>query len=183
MTRVLGLDPSLTGAGVATIVDAGHVHVDVDTIGSAKISDHLIDRHRRIRDHATAVLGHNLGEVTLAVVEAPAFSRSDPGTWERAGLWWRLVSRLVNAWIPVVEVSPSALKKFACNKGNANKTEVVSAMARLWPDVEVRDDNGWDALALAHIGAARLGLDVPSRAHHAAVLDRIAWPDNLPERR
>jgi Holliday junction resolvasome RuvABC endonuclease subunit len=69
------------------------------------------------------------------------------------------------------------LKKWATNSGRADKSDVAVAMARLWPSVDAESNDGWDALALAHIGAQALGWDVPSRAHHTPALAKVEWPD------
>jgi len=181
VTRVLGVDPSLTAAGIALIEDGAVVHLGKRGRGGRR-GETLTQRGERIFDIATHVLRLAHG-VDLLVIERPV---GGPGgsTWDRAGLWWAIVQPLVVLGGPVVvDVVPQHAKMLATGKGSASKTEVGVAMSRLWSDVDPtgRDDNEWDALALAHLGAARLGLDVPTRAHHQGVLDRITWPDNLPD--
>jgi hypothetical protein len=45
--------------------------------------------------------------------------------------------------------------------------------------VDAANDNEWDALALATMGAQWLGRATPSRAHHAAALAGAEWPLEL----
>jgi Holliday junction resolvasome RuvABC endonuclease subunit len=49
--------------------------------------------------------------------------------------------------------SPSEIKKFATGKGNANKEAMIIAAKKMYPGVEILDDNHADALLL--LGLAR----------------------------
>jgi crossover junction endodeoxyribonuclease RuvC len=177
VTRVLGVDPSLTATGLAIINDAitGNGHAQTATIRSAPVGPSLTARLARIDDITGDIEAH--AGADLVVIEGPSLHSRDAGTWERAGLWWHTIRRIHAYGVPVVEVPPTTVKKFATGKGNADKVAVSVAMSRLWPDVDAASDNEWDALALAHIGAQRLGMDVPSRAHHADALGKIQWPE------
>ena len=99
--------------------------------------------------------------------------------WDRAWLWGRTVDRLLAISVPVAVAPPTVVKKWAADKGSADKAAVAAAMTRLWPGVHPGNDNEFDALALATMGAQRLALDVPSRAHHAAALEKVEWPESL----
>lgn len=104
--------------------------------------------------------------------------------WDRAGLWWRIVHRLLGADIPVAVCPPTVRAKWATGVGGgpkATKALVAVAVARLWPDVDAASDDEWDALAMASLGAQHLGLDVPTRAHHSACRASVAWPDSIME--
>jgi hypothetical protein len=79
----------------------------------------------------------------------------------------------------VAVAPPTVVKKWAAGKGSADKAAVAAGVTRLWPDVEPGNDNEFDALAMATMGAQRLGLTVPSRAHHAACLEKVEWPEPL----
>jgi len=58
---------------------------------------------------------------------------------------------LMACGIPVLEVSPTSLKKFTTGKGRASKQEMLAAVKDLW-GFETKDDNQADALALACMG-------------------------------
>jgi crossover junction endodeoxyribonuclease RuvC len=201
--RVVGLDLSLTASGIATIRRDGDTYdeaaptqkpgqgdlllgtaesaaaAEVRTITSkGKRADSLSDRHRRLNRIGVEAYEAAFG-AQLVVVEGPSVMSQGGSNWDRAGLWWRVIGNLLHGDTPIAIVAPTQIKKFATGRGTADKTAVAVAMARMWPGVNAADDNQWDALTLAHIGAARLGYDVPQRAHHPAVLAAITWPEYL----
>lgn len=103
----------------------------------------------RGRQHATGELG---GVIRLAL-------------WERD--------------IPVVDVPPSSLKKYATGRGNAGKDQVLAAAIRRL-GFQGHDHNEADALWLRTMAQDRYGLHdggpaVP-KAHRSA-LDGVAWPE------
>lgn len=174
--RILGIDPSLVRTGVAVIDNpptTAHAGI-IESTGHR--GDSLTDRDTRLEHITAAVLDHRTPTTALAVIESGAFSRVGGSNWDRAGLWWRIVTRLHHHDIPVVAVPPTVLKKWATGRGNADKSDVAVAVARLWPDVDAPSNDAWDALALATIAAQHLGWPVPARAHHAGSLTRIDWP-------
>lgn len=173
--RVVGLDLSLTATGVAWIEDD---QVHTCTIGSKPAGALLADRNARLLNLESRIAEPRIN-AALVVVEAPSLHSKGAGTWDRAGLWWYVVRACSAQQVPVAEVPPATVKKFATGRGNADKSAVAVGMSRLWPDVEAGNDNEWDALVLATIGAQKLGMPVPSRAHHADALAKVAWPDGL----
>jgi crossover junction endodeoxyribonuclease RuvC len=173
--RVIGLDLSLTATGVAIIAGIdGHLASETTTLRSSPSGTGLAARERRADAIAAAVEMHIAG-AAMVVVEGPSLGSRDGHVWDRAGLWWHVVRRCMT-YAPVVEIPPATVKRWATGKGNADKATVAASLARLWPDVEPANDNEFDALALATIGAQRLGLPVPSRAHHADALAKVDWP-------
>ena len=164
--NVLGIDPSLTGTGVAT---AGGLH----TITSKPSDTTLTGRRARL-----TTIVHELDNIVLGVkpwrferipnlivIEAPSLAqKSQAGTLDRNGLWWLLVDRLHTLGIPVVEVSPSTLKKFATGKGNATKPDMRMALYQR-AGLDCRDDNQVDAWWLRQVGL-----------HFTDHPDRIALP-------
>ncbi|WP_051362936.1 hypothetical protein [Amycolatopsis thermoflava] len=176
MTRVVGIDPSLTGTGLATITSTDGPAVRV--ISSEPTPDPtLIDRDMRLELIVHAVETVAAG-ADLAVIEGPALGKASPHTWERAGLWWRIVNRLIARQVPLAVCPPTVRAKWATGKGNAGKAPVVAAIARMWPDVELVDDNAADALVFATMGAQRVGLAVPL-ARHRDALASVEWPAAL----
>ncbi|MFL6141609.1 MAG: hypothetical protein ACJ72N_07040 [Labedaea sp.] len=176
--KIVGLDLSLTATGAAAIQRdaAGLLSAHTITIpSSGERGARLATRRERLATIATTVLSWCAG-AGLAVLEGPAFSARDGHVWDRAGLWWAVVDQLNTADIPVAVAAPTTLKKFATGKGTANKTAVAAAVTRLWPDAQPGNDNEFDALVLAIMGAQWAGLDVPTRAHHAEVLSKVEWP-------
>lgn len=178
MTRVIGLDLSLAATGIAVIATVGgQVQVSTTTItSSGHRGDSLATRDARISRLTEAVLAAAKGD--LAVIEGPSIMSRGGSNWDRAGLWWHVVCSL-RLWMPVAVAAPTVVKKFAAGKGGADKASVAAGITRLWPDTEPGNDNEFDALALATIGAQRLDLPVPYRAHHIEALRKVEWPENL----
>ncbi|UBU10003.1 hypothetical protein [Nonomuraea gerenzanensis] len=172
--RVYGLDLSLTGAGIAS--SAGWS----DSIGRVGVTSMPLAE----RDLAIYQLAHEITELIgatadLVLIEAPAYSRSNGGAHERAGLWWRVVHRLHGWQIPVAEVLPHLRAVYATGKHTAKKTEVVDAVARRWPKWETGgDDNRADAVVLMAMGLDHLGHPLTAMpVKHRAALERVAWPE------
>lgn len=208
MPVIVGLDLSLTGSGIATVSVAGAeldgdgrtglvgysgesvgksgpenrsqpVLVDTRTIvSSGRKGAPLPSRIARIRRLRNAICDH-ARHADLVVVEAPAFASSTGQVWDRAGLWHHVMAAVDHLGIPYVEVAPTKVKKFATGKGNADKTAVAAAMSRLWPDVNPGNDNEFDSLALATLGAIRVAgraLPITVLERHREVVAGIDWP-------
>jgi len=178
MTRVVGIDLSLTGTGLAAITTGASGPVlDVQTIkSSGRKNDTLRQRRERIYQIASRVAQFAAG-AELSVIEGPSFLSQGGSNWDRAGLWWSVVDLLMLEPIDIAVAPPTVVKKFAAGKGNADKTAVAGGLVRLWGEAcKASNDNEYDALTLATMGAQRLSLPgVPSRAHHAAALASVAW--------
>lgn len=177
--RVLGIDLSLVKTGVGIIdYSQPECHARVELVESAgHRADSLLDRDRRMHRVTGDVLAFAPDSTTLAAIEGPAVSRIGGSSWDRGALWWRIVHRLHVQKVRVVSVNPSTLKKWATGRGNADKSDVSVAMARLWPHVDAPSNDGWDAIALATMAAQSLEWPVPSRAHHPESLSRVDWLD------
>lgn len=186
--NVVGLDPSLTAAGIAVITHPQHAStpnvpkaVSVGSGGSATDTD--TDTAIRIRRQAVRVIG-TIGQlapkVSLVVVEGlPRPNPNAPGRHsERCGLYWAVVAELAARRIPVAVCVPTSLKSFATGSGRAEKRDMIAAARELWPHAPIgNDDNKADALLLATAGAYRLGWHEPELPHHIA--PRITWPKGL----
>ena len=171
--RVIGLDLSLTGTGVSN----GQWAATIATTGRTGAT--LTDRASRIAHITSAVLEYTTG-AHLVVVEGPALSRKTGHMWDRAGLWWRIVGRLVGDGVPVAVVPPNIRALYATGRAGAGKDEVLLAAARRWPACPIANNNEADACVLASMGLDWLGCPLaPMPATHRAALAKVAWPDNL----
>lgn len=176
MTTVVGWDLSLTGTGVARITTTpgylsalGEVSDTEPRVFTQRVAStgkkgatlqQRNDRLVRMRNNIMAATLRS-GPVALILVEGPAFSSQVGQVWDRAGLWHLCVTAAAHQGIPVVEVAPAKLKKFATGRGNADKTAVTSALTKMWPAVTISSDDEADALNLASIGAIHHRLPVP----------------------
>lgn len=158
---VVGLDLSLTGAGIASLdLVTGALSTAVhrspapkqDTLGAH------VHRHRALVD---GIVQQTIAcDPALVVVEGLRFSVSaqDSSLSRRGFLWWAVVEGLVAAGAPVLEVTPSQIKKLGTGNGAASKDMMVAEYALAWPDA-TRDKNTQDradAAFAAALGAAFL---------------------------
>lgn len=171
--HVIGLDLSLTATGISD----GRWCDTITTTGATR--DQVAARAARIAHITTTVLEYTRG-VDLVVVEGPAPSRHTGKVWDRAGLWWRVVARLLDAETPVAVVSPSGRARYATGRGNAPKDQVLAAAVRRYPGVPIGNNNEADATILAAMGLDRLGCPLATVPQsHRAALDAVEWPDHI----
>ncbi len=160
---VLGIDPSLTGTGIA--YDGGRctIHTSSDQTDG--------ERLERIY---SAVLELAAQPTRLAVVEDLPTHGMGAG---RTGMAQGVVRlALHNLHIPLLTVTPATLKKYATGKGNAGKGDMRMALYQRL-GLDLRDDNQVDALFLRHLGLHLLGepvLDLPQV--NLSALVKLALP-------
>lgn len=171
--HVVGVDPSLTGTGVAST--AGWC----ERIGATDITTKTLDERLDAVDGLVDNIDAAIGRPDLVCIEIPAFSRTGGGVLERSALWWTVVRRLRRRGIPVAEAPIQARMRYATGKGTASKGAIIDAVARRWPAFETGgDDNLADAVVLAAIGAEHLGHPLaPMPAAHRAALTAVKWPE------
>lgn len=167
-TTIVGLDLSLTGAGVATIqpADLGNLaeglrRYGVHTFGRKGSKSESLDARRR-RIHTLIMQIRDVvmsldSTPDLALIESPATSQTTGHSHDRSGLWWGVVEMLYQLGIPTIEVGISKVKIYALGKGVGAKDEVMAAVIRRYTEVPVTNNNESDAFVLAAIGARLLG--------------------------
>lgn len=159
MTRVVGVDLSLTSTGLA---DADGC-TDRMRTKPDKGADALLDNLNRIANITRAVMdfaafGEDEQQAALVVVEGPAFSRGAMGGQHvRAGLWWTVAAGLTARTMRVLVVPPSTRAMYATGRGNAGKDEVLAAAIKRYPHHDITGNDVADAVILAAIGARLLG--------------------------
>lgn len=177
MTTVLGIDPSLTGTGIAFIDGYGHV-TDLLTIKTKPTTDDIASRLARF-EHILGEFGSAIDYADLVVIEQPAYSSRTGKQHDRSGLWWAIANAVIHRCEkPLVEVTPSARATYATGKGNAGKDTVIANVVRRYPNVDVQDNNQADALVLAAMGARHLGTPIEESLpqSHLRALEKVAWP-------
>jgi Holliday junction resolvasome RuvABC endonuclease subunit len=169
--RVAGLDISLTGTGIATLGGTTRV----PTKGRRK--DTLLERNARMKHITTRVL-EEVGTVDLACIEGPiGYATPGGSTWDRGGLWWRIVAALLERDIPIAVISPTARAKYATGSGASRKTAVLEAAQHRYGAILETDDEA-DALVLRAMGLHWLEqplAEVPDG--HRAALAGVQWPE------
>jgi crossover junction endodeoxyribonuclease RuvC len=189
VTYVVGLDLSLTSTGVAAVGETGYAFVVRVRSKAPTTVRHprtgkptqasLLQRHERLNSLAHRIVEAAAPAPLLVVVEQPAFSQTAGQQHDRSGLWWLVVRRFLSAEVPVVEVTPGQLKRYATGSGSAGKDEVLAAVVRRYGGVEVANNDEADALVLASMGARYLGfpIDEPLPKANASALDGVHWPE------
>jgi crossover junction endodeoxyribonuclease RuvC len=176
---VVGIDPSLTGTGIAS----SNGWVDVTGYKRPRAKNPGItqlphpERLAAMR-HILDTVFTSVGNPDLVVLELPAVSRSGGGAHERGWFWWQLYNQIHNHQIPIGLLSPNQRALYATGKGNAAKGAVIDAVTRRFPDWATEgNDNAADAVALMAAGRDWLGhpiADLPKT--HRAALDKAVWP-------
>jgi crossover junction endodeoxyribonuclease RuvC len=150
---VVGLDLSLTGAGIA-VEHEGQVEVSVEG-AKGRDGEPVTVRHRRIIDQSAKIATYITSisaQVDLVVTEGPSYSSKGGKPHDRAGLWWRTIGYFLDRGVEVVVVEPTLLKRFGAQTGNASKLTMIAKAIKRYPDVEIVDDNAADAAFLLEIG-------------------------------
>lgn len=178
---VVGIDLSMTSTGLAWVDELGGAATwTVQSKG--KRADDLATRSRRLVYLAAAVVGSMPGRtrfdltVDLVVLEAPSYGSTGASSWDRAGLWWLVVTKLHRLDVPIALCAPATRAKYATGSGRADKAAVAVAAAHLFPSVEISNSDEADALILAHIGAAHAGYPVGALTRHREALKSVHFP-------
>lgn len=175
---VVGIDPSLTGTGLAIITNnTPQLH----TIASrGKRDDTWQQRAHRLTELRNNTMGLIPRNTELCVIEGPAYAAQGAGIHDRAGYWWMLYQALTALKIPTAVCPPTTRAKWATDKGNAGKADVAMAITKLWPNTTIRGDDQADALCFATIAAQHLKHPMPYLVleRHKLALTKIVWPDN-----
>lgn len=149
----LGIDPSLTGFAVTAICEDGSAFeswlhksqlrgvrrlMDISQFITKRITEYT-GLGWEIKDCAvedTVVASHSavvLGELAAVVKVTCATKLPEPGKYP-------------------LKVPPTMVKKFATNKGNAKKNEVLLSCYKSW-GIEFTDDNLADSYVIARMSA------------------------------
>lgn len=164
---VVGLDPSLSATGIATV--GGEATI------VTKPAKTLTTRLARLRG-----IVEDVAELapprSLVVIEAPAYARANAGTHVGAGLWWLLVATLDARGCQLVQVAPTTLKKVATGKGTAGKPDMRMALYKR-AGLDLADDNQVDAWWLRQVGLHLLhhpdAVDLPKAQRDAVEVLRV----------
>lgn len=173
--KIIGVDPSLTGTGLAAIVGGRLTGTEVIRPWKKRAPRTEVERQERLDVILRAVAIWTTG-ADLVVMEGLSFDSHDTDR-QLAGLSWLLRRQLWKTGRAFALVSPSSLKLWAVGHGRAPKGVMLATARETFPDVEIEDDNAADAAWLAATGADHLGELVPSvSAERANALHSVAWP-------
>lgn len=180
--QVVGIDLSLTSTGlVGTSNDRiTHMH-NIKTTG--KKDDTLEQRSARIFGIANEVVDWIHGDgCDLVVIEGPSFGSKFGHAHDRSGLWWLVMTALIEDGYPVAQVSPQGRAKYGTGAGGSKKDVVLAHVKERYQglvDFTIPNDDVADAILLAAMGARRLGVPVEPAdlpASNLAAMDGVLWP-------
>lgn len=161
MTRVLGLDLSLTATGYA---------YNDEVVGVWRVKSRGAQRLVDIRE----VVANVAYQVDVVVLEGYSYASANQAhqIGELGGV--------IRAWlfeqhVPFVEVPPAVLKKFATGRGNADKDQVLAAAIRRF-GFEGENNNAADAWLLRYMGLTAYSAGGPETEYQREALAKVDWP-------
>lgn len=175
---VIGIDPSLTGTGIAVPTGATH------KIGRPGITglgwDAKEDAIEGLVREIMMVVGAQA--VDAVVMEALDVAARYGGLIERVWLWLEIRRQCRARRIPLLVASSSQRLGYLTGKGSGSKGVVVENVTRLLPDADIRgDDNRADALVFMMMGMDKLGHPVVALPQkNRDWLDRCYWTSEAP---
>lgn len=185
MSIVVGIDLSLTSAGIAILRDG--TPIAITHVGhKGRDGASYRDRSRRVRSQCQAVLRacdialkRFQADVIcdLAVIEGPSYGSQFGHEFDRAALWHGVYGALEARGVPIAVIAPGTLKLWFTGNGAASKLDMTNtAMARFREPISTHDEA--DAIAAACGGAWWLGDPVPWEPCPRSVeaLDKVEWP-------
>lgn len=130
-----------------------------------------------IRDMVTLAVDESNAD--LVAIEGFSFGSKGRAVFDIGGSGWIVRLALYERGVKYVEVPPSVLKRFACGRGNADKSAMLmAAINRLGYDNPKPDDNEVDALWLRALAldAYRHPVVQMPRAQRDASVAAVTWP-------
>jgi Holliday junction resolvasome RuvABC endonuclease subunit len=145
--KVLGIDPSLTGTGIAILNDDNSYRT------TTLSSNHM--GAQRLIDLRSQVVSLLQSSPDMVILENYAFAAANQA--HQVGEWGGVLRvALQESDIPWATVAPTQLKKFTCGTGNAPKSLMLQQVYKRW-GVELQSDDEADAYSLARLGIALCG--------------------------
>lgn len=188
METVVGLDLSLTGAGVGVLdydMADNTMLPAVYTFGrGGHKADTYAERYERIEELTLEIenVVRRLEWVPrLVAIEEMPYGATSTSAFDRAGLWWSVYRMLDRQGIAVLGVNVAKVKRYALGKGSGkgtDKDQVMAAAIRRYPEVPISNNNESDAWILTMIASRMIGepyeKDLP--ATHTAALEGLVLP-------
>ena len=156
---VLGIDPSLTGTGIAAIsldLDGNVFGATATTLkvpGKVDTIDRIFYIARNVTHWVSICSDRNLSNIIIE--DLPAMAKGAGHTGQAQGaIRYGISSGSQYNPCQVLALAPATLKKFIAGSGKADKAAVIEAVReRVGHLTTINDDNQGDAMALALYGA------------------------------
>ncbi|WP_437187797.1 hypothetical protein SH668x_001208 [Planctomicrobium sp. SH668] len=171
MGAVIGLDPSMSGFAICRLEIGEAPELKTVSQGAEGLTwESRLERYGKL---ATKV-AEAVRETSLPIfIEAYSFGSKNTRAHTAGEFGCYLRLKISQAFkVRLIEVTPNELKKFVTGKGNAGKSEMVSAVS-IRTGIQIKDDNQSDAYGLAWIGQCVLGLQEPTNKIRAGIVEAI----------
>lgn len=177
---VVGIDPSLTSAGVAILTNGQPTMVARYGFSGHNGASYQA-RSRRVRKQVQDVTRACLSANLVVIEEHPYAIRLSASEFDRSGLWHGIYGSLDAHKVPIAVVANTTAKKWITGKGNAKKPEIMPIINDWYADqmpYPIDCDDIADALGLAAMGAHHLGEPMPFelKPRHTTGLEAVQWP-------
>jgi crossover junction endodeoxyribonuclease RuvC len=147
--RYVGIDPS-TKTGLVILNRDGEI------INQEEVKSKLKSDPDRFVDLTESIL-EELHPNDIIAIEGFSYGSRGRGVSTQYGIGWLIRAELYKRGYEYIEVSPSAVKKFATGKGNEKKENMVLPIFKHW-EFEHPSDNVRDAYVLAQIAKGIRGI-------------------------
>jgi crossover junction endodeoxyribonuclease RuvC len=161
--RYVGIDPS-TKTGLVILNKDGEI------INQEEVKSKLKNDPDRFVDLTESIL-EELHPNDLIAIEGFSYGSKGRGVSTQYGIGWLIRAELFKRGYDYIEVSPSAVKKFATGKGNEKKENMVLPIFKHW-QFEHPSDNVRDAFVLAQIAMGMHGVSKLTK-YQTEVLDKL----------
>jgi crossover junction endodeoxyribonuclease RuvC len=161
--RYVGIDPS-TKTGLVILNKDGEI------INQEEVKSKLKSDPDRFVDLTESIL-EELHPNDIIAIEGFSYGSSGRGVSTQYGIGWLIRAELFKRGYDYIEVSPSAVKKFATGKGNEKKENMVLPIFKHW-QFEHPSDNVRDAYVLARIAMGTHSVTKLTK-YQTEVLDKL----------
>ncbi len=168
--QIVGIDASLTATAICIWQETGEPDMQVESSEPANGLTARIARFIDLAERVSRSLPAGRCDVFLEGYSFGSPNRAVPLAEYGALLRERLMESET-----VIEVSPSAVKKFATGKGVGDKGQVQAHVAKRWGVIFPTNDET-DAYVLARIGLAYHGLAECENEAQREVIDKLKNP-------
>lgn len=142
--RYVGIDPSLSGTGLVILDEQANVVKELEfKAGTEDDPERFMKLVKKVRKHLNPATDRIL-------IEGFSLGSKGAGVSKMFGLGWTFRILFTEEVFKWQEVPPTSLKKFASNKGNAKKEDLVLPLYKKW-NYEHPSDNVRDAYVLSRI--------------------------------
>lgn len=188
MTRsVIALDVTVTAVSVARIVEGEPVPSTGLIVAPPSGRDYSLSATRARTDGTAdmvldAVLSKGLPDLVVMSKLTLGDMNRDPSGGRRAALWWAIVTKLLDAGIPVGELAVATAMKWLCGHGAVGHRGYAAldrAVRDTWPSVRDRGESyRMSTVVLAAAGAMVAGIPtvVPCTETRLDALSKMILP-------